>query len=493
MRKTILALSIVSLLVWQGSGSFLFNTSRVIAQQQSSQATQPDEMEQKRAAFKSGRDLLRNKVPFDPDILLEEDWREKIIPFINRMPEMAEVRRADIRLKGAQLADTLYLPEKITLTGDTVILVRRLIFESQKTLIKGPHDIHIFPIQPEEVSTIGAARLDREYSPRFSKVGFRGLRASVPLAQSAQPVSVTVDVSGLGRKEWLEAQRRAAAQAQHNSSKARSRRAQHALASTLQTQTANGTPGADGNRGAPATSALQADPLAGHKGADGTCGNSSTVNGGAGQGGGNGGDGGSGNDGRAAMTGGNGGAINYPINSTTGTWWFQAHGGQGGDGGAGSDGAAGAPGGSGGAGGDGADCACGQGGAGNGGPGGAAGSGGDGGSGGNGYVGGQGGNGGTIIVTLPTGFQGVLKMDVAGGVGGQGGAGGSVGGSGGAGDPGLGGHGASNSCNNGTTGGFGANGNPGQPGASAGTAGNSGGSGADGHTSVCYVQPVSPP
>jgi hypothetical protein len=72
-----------------------------------------DNYERKRADFKSGHELLiRKGVPFDPDILLEDDWRERVKPFLGQMAPMSQLRRMSNKLKGAQLADTLYLPRE---------------------------------------------------------------------------------------------------------------------------------------------------------------------------------------------------------------------------------------------------------------------------------------------------------------------------------------------------------------------------------------------
>lgn len=48
-------------------------------------------------------------MPFDPDELLEPGWRKKLAPVLNQMPELQTVRRVEKTLKGAQLADTLYV------------------------------------------------------------------------------------------------------------------------------------------------------------------------------------------------------------------------------------------------------------------------------------------------------------------------------------------------------------------------------------------------
>jgi hypothetical protein len=102
----------------------------------------------RREAFRTGRELLLDKnVPFDPDILLHDNWRAELSSTLRQMPEMQQGRVGDNKLRGVQLADTLYLPEKVELTGDAVILVRRLYFDGQNALIKGPHDVHIYVVE----------------------------------------------------------------------------------------------------------------------------------------------------------------------------------------------------------------------------------------------------------------------------------------------------------------------------------------------------------
>ncbi|HET8671594.1 MAG TPA: hypothetical protein VFM05_13470, partial [Candidatus Saccharimonadales bacterium] len=80
--------------------------------------------DRRRANFEKARNLLIEKnVPFDPELLLTPHWRKTLRTTFDRMPELNQVRRGTDRLKGVQLAHTLYLPEKVRLEGDTVILV----------------------------------------------------------------------------------------------------------------------------------------------------------------------------------------------------------------------------------------------------------------------------------------------------------------------------------------------------------------------------------
>lgn len=106
----------------------------------------------KKAAFRKGNALLAQQgVPFDPDDLLEPRWQEKLKRTLDQMPELQLMKQDDNKLKGAQLAHTLYLPDNIQLTGDTVILARRLVFLGRNVLIKGNYDIHIFTIDETQL------------------------------------------------------------------------------------------------------------------------------------------------------------------------------------------------------------------------------------------------------------------------------------------------------------------------------------------------------
>ena len=107
------------------------------------------------------------------------------------------------KLKGVQLAHTLYLPDNIQLTGDTVILARRLVFLGRNVVIKGNFDIHIFTI--DETQLVDNSSL-RKHDAKFVKAGL--LKTST--LASLKPVQglITIDTSGAGREQWLENQRR---------------------------------------------------------------------------------------------------------------------------------------------------------------------------------------------------------------------------------------------------------------------------------------------
>jgi hypothetical protein len=90
--------------------------------------------------------LVARQIPFDPEILLTPHWRKTLKPVFDQMPELQEMRRGTKRLNGVEIAHTLYLPEKVQLEGDTVILVRNLIFDGNDAVIRGPFSIYVYPV-----------------------------------------------------------------------------------------------------------------------------------------------------------------------------------------------------------------------------------------------------------------------------------------------------------------------------------------------------------
>jgi hypothetical protein len=94
--------------------------------------------------------MLKAKgVPFDPNLLLQEDWRTLIEPALAQMPEMKTTIHAKDAMKGVYLADTLLLPEHIKLAGETVILVRELSpeDENKRITIEGDYLFVIYVIE----------------------------------------------------------------------------------------------------------------------------------------------------------------------------------------------------------------------------------------------------------------------------------------------------------------------------------------------------------
>jgi hypothetical protein len=426
------------------------------------------ELDRMIANFKKTKNLLAQKgVPFDPDILMTPNWRKTLAPHFEQMPEMQEVKIGPRRLKGVQMAHTLYLPEKVELTGDTVILARNVIFEGRDAIIKGwSFSIALYPIDQTGLlgSTLEQA-LQRSgpqfINAKFSSTATRNIPTNLPAIKDG---SLTIDVSGFGYKQWLE--RRAA-------TKGRNGRVVNAAFLPQHVESKNGAGGVPGKDILKAPDGAQITAV-GPTGATGTCGSTSTVNGKTG------GNGISGNNGQMATeNGGKGGdgdpggeLISSVPDKPVASYIFSASGGDGAPGGKGGDGGWGSKGGKGGTGGQGANCPCDQGGSGFGGPGGPGGSGGSGMNGTNGGQGGSGGPGGSVWVSYPLWYgTSSIQIFINGGHVNGGGPGGLPGRKGGAGDGGDGGlsGGATNCANAGWGGATGpkstVEGNDGNPGA----------------------------
>jgi hypothetical protein len=417
--------------------------------------------------------LLDSGVPFNPEDLLDDAWPAKLKPVLDTMPEMQRVRYEPAPLRGAYIADTLYLPENVELSGHTVILVKNLVFEGKNPTIRGSFDLHFFPTQPSAVlgTTLAEALRKKNW---LMNVGYPG-RLKLPRFELIADVAergrhtITFDTSGRDAG-WV---------TKHQS---------HA-ASFLQTISWNGSiptvlqdpacakgcdkSGADKGSASPGISGTdQPQAFSPPKAADGDCSNpgAGSNNGADGaianQDGTTGGTGGIGNPG---ANGDNAGNIDaFVADGDLNNYSFNANGGHGGTGGEGGRGGTGGAGGNGGDGGNGVACGCSLG---HGGNGNLASDGGMGGTGGTGGPGGNGGFAGTIAVSLPFGSPGATTSNI-GGTGGTGG-GAHVGGAGGAGGlPGAPGAGASSlACGSanpgvkGLAGRVGPAGNPGQNGA----------------------------
>lgn len=370
--------------------------------------------ERLREQFKKGRDLLIKKgVPFEPNDLLELGWRKKLKPKFAQMPEMQETRVVrQGKLRGVQLADILYLPEKVEITGDTVILANQIIFEGRNAVLKGNHAVHFFPVDIDGLlGTTLEVAINEQGGPRFSNANYSGSKTSsqpppkwfVPRLLKVD-WTITIDTSGQGAEEWQEKQK------QKMGTKVRF------LKNSAQGEDKSGAPGATGATGemGPPTCDGIPDPAP-----NGDNGQNGDPHGKTGFPGNNGCTGIIGFTGDKGGEGGRAGEIMADTTNTNGHYEFLAGGGKGGEGGRGGPGGIGGRGAKGGRGGDGKDCACNQGGAGNGGRGGTGGRGGKGGKGGMGGPGGEGGWGADITFTHPSNWNGIIVADTAGGGGGE--------------------------------------------------------------------------
>jgi hypothetical protein len=178
----------------------LFATAQNLSANQAADKIRAEQAEVRRRAFISGRELLLRKgVPFDPEELLQDDWQVKLKTALDGMPEMREVRREAAPLSGVYFADTLYLPEKVDLAGDTVIIVNNLVFEGNSPIVRGPYSLHVYPRSPTAVLGATLAEVLR----RNSKIVDVSLK-SAPILPSfslirpmlnIQPHRITFDTS----------------------------------------------------------------------------------------------------------------------------------------------------------------------------------------------------------------------------------------------------------------------------------------------------------
>ncbi len=462
MKKFLLTLLLITSLTSPGSVPSTATTNAIYAQEQASSTAvkalrerlkqESVDGEKVKKNFEPARVLLQERgVGFEPEELLDPDWRKKLAPKLAQLPEMYVTRQASKRIKGVQLADILYLPEEVEITGDTVILAKQVIFEGKNAVLKGNHNIYFFPIEREGLLGVTLEVAMKQQQARFTNVGFRSNSSSIKrfVPYLIQDGSITIDTRGQGHKEWLELQKQATNQVLFRKA---------SMQNFIDNRGRGGETGTQGPSGSPAQQSLP-DPAP--KGRDGVCAEN-RPNGDRGGIPGIGGDGFAGDEGGTGKDGESGTAIITSITSTTGTYTYRTDGGQGGQGGPGGFSTPGAKGPDGGQGGDGANCRCEQGGSGSGGDGTSGGVGGRGGDGSRGGKGGNGGSGGNITVSVPSGFAGNIFHTEGKGGAGPGGTPGRVGVGGTPGEGGVGGNPASNfNCSSGPVGRPGGTGVPG--------------------------------
>jgi hypothetical protein len=429
------------------------------------------------------RGLLRKQnVPFDPDVLLRgsREVRNKLDALSLELPEMQMMRWEDQPLRGVQLADTLYLPEKVEIAEDTVILAKNLRLRGQNPVIRGNHSIYIIVrslvITDENGNPTRESKLTIDASAHGPKRSSEKNQIGQVSGKSESAMPLTTRPARLSLGEWKPSFQAA------NMRNSRYDLLTSALPAKLFPYQ-EGEQGQPGQRGTDGESGAHGVP--GSDGHNGSCTFSAGI-GGVGTDGERGEDGGVGGNGQV---GGDGQSVSINIVGECddvilgGIIIFNqgGNGGWGGDGGVGGDGGNG---GNGGSGGMGAACPCSQGGGRVGGVGGNGGNGGNGAKGGNGGNGGNGGRGGDVWVTVMDCLSHVVEsMEVnnLGGFGGSPGFGGPGGMRGPGGSKGIGGAGGQSipdpqSCSNGIKAADGANGGNG----TGGAPGNSGAFGTNG-------------
>src|SRR2546428_4270397 len=107
-------------------------------------ATRRAKLEKWKASF------LTHSIPFAPESLASENWREELAPIFKSMPRLQETRTEGTVLAGVYMADTLILPEKTKVVGDVFILANHIVFEGPNPVIGGwEGDIYVFPIKSD--------------------------------------------------------------------------------------------------------------------------------------------------------------------------------------------------------------------------------------------------------------------------------------------------------------------------------------------------------
>ena len=95
---------------------------------------------------KARKTLEKKKIPFDPNIVLNEDWKDRIDPALWDLPEIKENKRVDHPLEGVYVANLLMVGAEIKLKGDTLLLIKELApdDENRDLKISGKGDFFLF-------------------------------------------------------------------------------------------------------------------------------------------------------------------------------------------------------------------------------------------------------------------------------------------------------------------------------------------------------------
>jgi hypothetical protein len=100
-------------------------------------------------SIKPALEMLKERgVGFDPNILLQDDWRQKLEGAFAQMPELQKEVRIASPMKGLYLAGKILLPPRVDLNEDTVILVREFaaVEGNSSIWITGKHRLVILVI-----------------------------------------------------------------------------------------------------------------------------------------------------------------------------------------------------------------------------------------------------------------------------------------------------------------------------------------------------------
>ena len=146
-------LLLLGILVFSAALTIKTGAFRTSAQQNGEpqlQVSQEDAYAKQVREFQPIKNLLIEKgVPFEPEHLLSPNWKSLLQPKLAQMAEMYQTRSLSNRVAGVEIANVLYLPEKVEITGDTIFLANRIIFEGKDAVLKGNHAIYFLPLAEE--------------------------------------------------------------------------------------------------------------------------------------------------------------------------------------------------------------------------------------------------------------------------------------------------------------------------------------------------------
>jgi Carboxypeptidase regulatory-like domain len=147
-------------------------------------------------SIKPALEMLKARgVGFDPNVLLEDDWRPKLERAFAQMPEFQKEIRIASPMKGLYLAGKILLPSRVDLNGDTVMLVREFasVEGNSSIWITGKHRLVIL--------VIGDPNRPQPRPPRFTD---KFLRIEVSGACGLSGIPPSFDLNVQCPERWLE-------------------------------------------------------------------------------------------------------------------------------------------------------------------------------------------------------------------------------------------------------------------------------------------------
>jgi hypothetical protein len=107
--------------------SMMKNIAPVASAQQDKAQRKALSLAKRRAKLEKWKaSFLTHSIPFSPELLASENWREELALTFKSMPRLRETRTEGTYLAGVYIADTLILPEKTKVVGDVFILANHI-------------------------------------------------------------------------------------------------------------------------------------------------------------------------------------------------------------------------------------------------------------------------------------------------------------------------------------------------------------------------------